>query len=312
MRVVVIGLGVQGRKRSRVAGSDLVATVDPDNREARVRTLAEVPAESYDAAIVCTPDAAKRDLIDALLQNGKHVLVEKALPGSVDEIAALEATARRHGVLLQTAYNHRFEPHVARLRELVAGGELGRLYRCRAFYGNGTAALVRASPWRDRGAGVFPDLASHLLDMADFLFGAVPDAFSVVSSAHFENAAPDHVVIAAPGAAPQLEFEMSLLSWRNEFFLDLYGEKGSAHIRGLCKWGPSSFVRRQRVLPAGRPPEEEIVLVQDDPTWELEYAAFRAACVRRVPTDLRRDRAIAAVLTGLEAEIIARAGKTPR
>ena len=29
MRVVIVGLGVQGRKRAKVAGRDLVATVDP-------------------------------------------------------------------------------------------------------------------------------------------------------------------------------------------------------------------------------------------------------------------------------------------
>ena len=28
--------------------------------------------------------------------------------------------------------------------------ELGRLYRCRLFYGNGTARLVRESAWRDQ------------------------------------------------------------------------------------------------------------------------------------------------------------------
>ena len=34
------------------------------------------------------------------------------------------------------------------------------------FYGNGTARLVRDSAWRDQGAGVLPDLGSHLLDTA--------------------------------------------------------------------------------------------------------------------------------------------------
>ena len=39
------------------------------------------------------------------------------------------------------------------------------------FYGNGTARLVRESAWRDAGAGVLPDLGSHLLDTARFWFG---------------------------------------------------------------------------------------------------------------------------------------------
>jgi len=34
MRVIVVGLGVQGHKRRRFAGADFVAAVDPVNREA--------------------------------------------------------------------------------------------------------------------------------------------------------------------------------------------------------------------------------------------------------------------------------------
>jgi scyllo-inositol 2-dehydrogenase (NADP+) len=37
MRVVVVGLGVQGNKRLAIAGKDAVATVDPVAPEARYR-----------------------------------------------------------------------------------------------------------------------------------------------------------------------------------------------------------------------------------------------------------------------------------
>jgi scyllo-inositol 2-dehydrogenase (NADP+) len=72
--------------------------------------------------------------------------------------------------------------------------------------------------------------------------------------------------------------EITLVSWRNHFTADLYGEHGSAHIESLCKWGPSTFVRRTRVLPSGRPPEEAITLVQTDPTWAVEYEHFKRLC----------------------------------
>src|SRR5262245_2405733 len=79
-------------------------------------------------------------------------------------------------------------------------GELGRLYHCRMFYGNGTARDVRNSPWRDQGAGVLADLGSHLLDTVLFWFGGDDRRFRVVSRHRFENAAFDHVVVAAEGA----------------------------------------------------------------------------------------------------------------
>src|SRR5262249_15806377 len=139
MRVIVVGLGVQGQKRLRVAGDDAVGTVDPVHADARWRRVEDVPLEAYDAALVCTPDEPKLAILRHRLGHGKHALVEKPLFAAQDsEIDALEALARSHRAQCYTAYNHRFEPHFVRMAALVRSGVLGRLYRCRMFYGNGT------------------------------------------------------------------------------------------------------------------------------------------------------------------------------
>ncbi|MGQ0812073.1 MAG: Gfo/Idh/MocA family protein [Nitrospiraceae bacterium] len=290
VRVIVVGLGVQGYKRRKVAGDDFVAAADPVNKEADYRSVDKVPLSSYDAALVCIPDEPKVEVLTYLLSNGKHVLVEKPLWAAEDyQIKQLEQLARSRGVVCYTAYNHRFEPHYVRMRDLIASGKLGALYRCRMFYGNGTARLVRDSVWRDQGAGVLPDLGSHLLDTARFWFGELVNDFQIVSADCFENRTPDHVVLVSQSTTPKLEFEMTLLSWRNHFTCDVFAEKGSAHIRSLCKWGPSTFTWRTRVLPSGRPPEESETLVQDDPTWGLEYSHFKRICEQRTRTDLSND-----------------------
>jgi predicted dehydrogenase len=290
MKAIVIGLGVQGHKRRKVAGPDYVASVDPVNKEAEYRTVEDVPLSSYDTALACIPDEPKIEVLTYLLTHGKHVLVEKPLwAKSEEQIAELERLARAKGVVCYTAYNHRFEPHYVRMRDLIASGKLGEIYRCRMFYGNGTARLVRDSAWRDQGAGVLPDLGSHLLDTAKFWFGELGEDMQIVSADCFENRAPDHVVMASKTTRPRLEFEMTLLSWRNHFTCDVLAEKGTAHIRSLCKWGPATFTYRERVLPSGRPPEESVTLVEDDPTWGLEYAHFKALCERGAATDLSND-----------------------
>jgi scyllo-inositol 2-dehydrogenase (NADP+) len=146
MRVIVVGMGVQGQKRRRVAGADFVADVDPVAPGVRYRRVEDVPLADYAAALVCTPDEPKLALLTYLLRHGKHVLVEKPLwADDARDLADLEALARAHRAVCYTAYNHRFEPHFVRLRDAIASGELGRLYRCRMFYGNGTARLVRES-----------------------------------------------------------------------------------------------------------------------------------------------------------------------
>lgn len=278
MRVIVAGLGVQGHKRRAVAGGDVVATVDPVAADADYRAVADVPPGSYDAVLVCTPDEAKIELVSQLLDLGKHVLVEKPLvapdSGSLQQLAEL---ARRHNVACYTAYNHRFEPHFVRMKALIDSGELGEIYSVRMFYGNGTARLVRSSPWRDRGAGVLPDLGSHLLDTALYWLGDVDRPFELWSANCFENQTLDHVSFGCQGR-PLIQLEATLLSWRNHFYADVFAENGSAHIQSLCKWGPATFTRRRRVLPSGRPEEETVPLPEGDPTWEAEYDAFKTLC----------------------------------
>ena len=278
MRVIVVGLGVQGNKRCAVAGKEVVATVDPVHPEATYRSLADVPLGIYDAALVCTPDDAKVELLTHLLNNGKHLLVEKPLMASDNHtLEALAQIARSKGVVCYTAYNHRFEPHFVRMKHTIESGQLGKIYCVRMFYGNGTARLVRDSAWRDQGAGVLPDLGSHLLDTVLFWFGKPSVPFRMYSCNRFENRSFDHVSFGANGS-PVLQLELTLLNWRNHFYADVFAENGSAHIQSLCKWGPSTFTLRDRKLPSGRPDEEATTLVQADPTWELEYRHFKQLC----------------------------------
>lgn len=306
MRVIIIGLGVQGYKRRTYAGDDFVASVDPLNDEADYMALEDVPLVDYDAAMLCVPDGPKIDLLNYLIENGKHALVEKPLWAARDEeITALEARARFNNVVCYTAYNHRFEPHFVQMRDVLKSGTLGKIYRCRMFYGNGTAQLVRQSQWRDKGGGVLPDLGSHLLDTAAFWFGNLGEDFQIISSDNFENRAPDHVVIGSMSSRPKLELEMTLLMWRNHFTCDILAENGSAHIESLCKWGPSTFTHRERVRPSGRPLERVETLAQSDPTWAEEYKYFKNLCEQDGETDLSQDLWLQRTLRQLTEVIVA-------
>src|SRR5437762_7361952 len=210
MRVIVVGLGVQGRKRTAIAGHEVVATVDPVLPDAGYRRIEDVPLSAYDAALLCVPDAPKVELLTYLLGNGKHALVEKPLLSDRDDdLAALAGIAAKTGAVCYTAYNHRFEPHFVRMRDLIQSGRLGQIYTVRMFYGNGTAAQVKASPWRDTGTGVLFDLGSHLLDTLSFWLGAIDQPFQIVSASRFENLSFDHVTFAATGT-PLLQLETSL------------------------------------------------------------------------------------------------------
>src|SRR3974377_2033934 len=94
MRSIVVGYGVQGKKRLHVAGPDAVGIVDPFYEKADWRDVRDVPPGPYDAALVCTPDEPKFEILRHLLENGKHVLVEKPLFVRDDkQLAELERLA---------------------------------------------------------------------------------------------------------------------------------------------------------------------------------------------------------------------------
>ena len=303
MNCIVVGLGIQGKKRQRIAGSEVVATVDPKLPEATYQRIEDVPLESYEAALCCVPDDPKPELLQYLLKNGKHVLVEKPLLGkSRKELKELSTLAEEKHVACYTAYNHRFEPHLVTTRQILLSGELGKIYQANFFYGNGTVRDVRNSPWRDRDLGVITDLGSHLLDWTLFLFGEPKALPSLWAVQRFENNAPDYAKFAIQGEI-LMQYEVSLLSWRNSFRLDLWGEKGSLHVDCLCKWGPSTLTVRNRTLPSGRPKERVETLKKGDPTWEAEYSHFKSLCLK--PShNLKNDIWIQAMFEELRKQVV--------
>jgi scyllo-inositol 2-dehydrogenase (NADP+) len=290
MRAIVVGLGVQGNKRREHAGEDFVASVDPNNSEADFNDIRDVNLDNYDAVLACIPDKPKIELLRYCVEHKKHVLVEKPLwVEKENQIVELEKRARINQVVCYTAYNHRFEPHFMKMHDLIKSGELGKIYSCRMFYGNGTARLVRDSAWRDKGAGVLPDLGSHLLDTCRYWFDTDLSTFELTSAHRFENKAPDHVVISTVNQSLRIELEMTLCMWRNHFTCDILAENGTAHIESLCKWGPSTFTHRKRIFPSGRPTETQVTLVQPDPTWEAEYKHFKSLVVSNATSNLSID-----------------------
>jgi len=306
MRLLIVGLGVQGQKRKIHAGKDFVASVDPINPAAEFTNIAQVPLSDYDAVCLCTPEKQKTEIISYLIKNRKHVLVEKPLwVENLQVLQQLQAEAQAKAVVCYTAYNHRFEPHIKKMYEVLSSGVLGTVYYCRLFYGNGTANVVKNSPWRDQGAGVLLDLGSHLFNIIDYWFDAAKTntiTYKMTASDSFETQAPDHVIINSDKKSLAIALEMSLVSWRNEFTCDIIAEKGSAHIRSLCKWGPSEFIYRQRVMPSGYPIEEKITLTEADPTWQQEYNFFKQLCANHHTTDLRFDINFMHIMSQLTAK----------
>jgi predicted dehydrogenase len=272
MRYLVVGCGNIGAKRRAVLGPRCRATVDPV-APAEHRTVAEVDPDRYDAAVAAVPNDVKVDLLRYFLDRGKHVLVEKPLIVDLETAADLAGRARATGAVWYTSYNFRFEPHVVALKARLDAGALGRLYRVRMFYGNGTAGDL-AGTWRDSPYGVLEDMATHLIDLAGFVFGRFGAEFQVWERGGHELKGPDHCILAT--ADRGLVIECSFLSWKNRWRIEVVGERGMLEMDGLTKWGGSELVVWRRRFPSGPPDEERQRTAGPDPTWAADVAHFEA------------------------------------
>ncbi|HEY8481286.1 MAG TPA: Gfo/Idh/MocA family oxidoreductase [Spirillospora sp.] len=128
---------------------------------------------------ICTPGDSHAEIAVAALDAGKHVLCEKPLANSVAEAEAMTAAAdraRERGVRSMVGFNYRRVPAVTLARRLVAEGRIGTVRHIRAQYLQDWLADDQAPfTWRlDReraGSGALGDIASHIVDTAQFITG---------------------------------------------------------------------------------------------------------------------------------------------
>jgi predicted dehydrogenase len=187
MRVALFGCGwVQDFHARGVLerGDELVAVAN--HREASAADFAErhgiarvttdwqalARDPEIDAAIVATPNALHASQSIALLEAGTPVLVEKPMAISVAECDAMIAAARASGASLMVAHCWRFRDEVIRLRDRIAGGELGEIVKTRGY---GVHAEWGPAGWFTdpdlAGGGGLVDMGVHAIDTARFLLG---------------------------------------------------------------------------------------------------------------------------------------------
>lgn len=184
MRVAVLGQGSIGRRHAGNLldlGHDVVAW-DPVAGVLDGVTSAMSPEAALaaaDAAVVASPSSDHAAQARLALEHGCHVLVEKPLALTAQEIPPLADLADERGLVLGVAMNLRFHPAVIALHDAVTSGAIGRPLVARAWFGSwlpgwrpGTDYRQSYSARRDLGGGVLLD-AIHEIDYLTWILGPV-------------------------------------------------------------------------------------------------------------------------------------------
>jgi predicted dehydrogenase len=137
---------------------------------------AVVDAPDIHAISVAVANNLHREIVEAALAAGKHVLCEKPLAPSVNDAQAMvDAASAAPELVNAVGFTFRRSPALNAIREQVENGRLGRV---RHVVGNYWTDYgfdpQRPMSWRYQGgpgSGVLADIGSHMVDLAEFFCG---------------------------------------------------------------------------------------------------------------------------------------------
>ncbi|MGH9130182.1 MAG: Gfo/Idh/MocA family oxidoreductase [Acidimicrobiales bacterium] len=197
-RSATVGLGIvgygpyggMGQRHGLAAaatdGLELVAAADSDQAR-RKAAEADFPGlaayassdelaadEDVSAVIVATPPVSHASLALALLEAGKHVILEKPMCLTVAEADRLIALARSNDLALTVHQNRRWDPDYRAILAVLEAGWLGELFACETFVGSFEHPCRAWHSEESISGGAIYDWGSHHLDWALQLMGGPP------------------------------------------------------------------------------------------------------------------------------------------
>ena len=201
----IVGCGViapfHARAIADLPGACLVAVADEIEEQAAKRGAefgvehtsdvdAVLARPDVDVVCVCVPSGLHADVGVRAARAGKHVVVEKPIDITLEAADRLIDACREAGVKLTVISQHRYDPGVRRVRELIDTGRLGRLilgdavikwYRTQQYYDSG----AWRGTWRLDGGGALMNQGVHYVDLLQWMMGPVESVFArSVAAAH--------------------------------------------------------------------------------------------------------------------------------
>jgi len=202
VRLAVVGAGGWGKNLIRnfaaLPRADLriVCDLDTDRLE-KTRALYPGVATTTDfervltdasitAAVVATPADTHYALIKRLLETGRiHVFTEKPVALTSKEASELAALSGKSGLTLMVGHLLLYHPGVQKLRDMIAGGELGDIYCIYTSRLNLGAIRKTENAWWS--------LAPHDISILLYLLDAFPDSITAQGQSFIQEGIADLV-----------------------------------------------------------------------------------------------------------------------
>jgi UDP-N-acetyl-2-amino-2-deoxyglucuronate dehydrogenase len=250
MRFAVIGAGVIAPSHAKAivgnSQAELVGITDVEVEKAgKIATDFSIPhvyqdyqqllkREDIDVVTVAVPSGYHAEVVIAAAQAGKHVLCEKPLDITADNMTRMIDACRKANVKLGCVFQRRVTEASIVAKKAIEAGRLGKLvlgdayqksYRSPQYY---KSAGWRGT-WAIDGGGALMNQGVHGIDLIQWLMGDVESVFAYSSALVREIEVEDTAVAVVKyknGAFGVIQGTTSVYPGQETRF-ELHGEKGT-------------------------------------------------------------------------------------
>ena len=134
--------------------------------------------EGVDIVSVCTPQHLHAENTIKAAQAGKHIVIEKPIANSVDEMAAMREAVHKAGVKTICCFVLRWNPLFQILKSLLADNALGNIYHVETDYQSNIASWWTGFDYarrKDTGISAMLTAGCHALDAARWFAAPEPN-----------------------------------------------------------------------------------------------------------------------------------------
>lgn len=139
---------------------------------------------NVNAVYIATPPSSHSTFALMAMRAGKPVYVEKPLASSYEDCLRINRISEQNNVPCFVAYYRRYLPYFQKVKELAYSGDIGKILSVQIRFAVPPRELdynTKNLPWRLQpdiagGGGYFYDLASHQLDLLQYMFGIITEA----------------------------------------------------------------------------------------------------------------------------------------
>jgi predicted dehydrogenase len=237
-----------------------------------------------DAVYISLPNGMHHEWTLASIEAGKHVLVEKPYSRRAAEVEEAWDAAERAGLIVMEAFMYRHHPQIARAKELVESGAIGRLRLVRTWFSFllRDESNVRMLPELDGGA--LMDVGCYTVSGAR-LFGGEPEELVATQIVGPTGVDVDFYITARFANDVVARLDSSFTMPRRQR-LEAIGEEGSVRLEAPWRvdWGGRLLLDREDGI-------EEVEVPEANP-YRLELENLARAIRGEEPPLLGREDAL--------------------